>query len=80
MWRRGVLPRPGEPGERGRPQVLGYFSKEKRSEMNYNLACILTMPQHQRKGLGTLMISLSYALNRREGASRCGVVLAERLA
>ena len=48
-------------------ELLGYFSKEKESRLAYNLACILTMPQHQRKGLGTLMIDLSYALTQREG-------------
>ena len=31
---------------------MGYFSKEKESANNYNLACILTLPQHQRKGYG----------------------------
>jgi histone acetyltransferase MYST1 len=30
--------------------IVGYFSKEKRSECNYNLACILALPAHQRKG------------------------------
>jgi histone acetyltransferase MYST1 len=29
--------------------VVGYFSKEKHSGENYNLACILTFPPHQRK-------------------------------
>ena len=41
---------------------MGYFSKEKVSALNYNLACILTLPQFQRQGVGTLMI-LSYALS-----------------
>ena len=45
---------------------MGYFSKEKVSALNYNLACILTLPQFQRQGVGTLMISLSYALSVRE--------------
>merc|ERR1712100_308203 len=47
-------------------QLMGYFSKEKVSALNYNLACILTLPQFQRQGVGTLMISLSYALSVRE--------------
>jgi len=46
--------------------VLGYFIKEKASEMDYNLACILTFPAYQRRGLGTLLISLSYELSKRE--------------
>ena len=37
-------------------QLMGYFSKEKVSALNYNLACILTLPQFQRQGVGTLMI------------------------
>lgn len=31
---------------------VGYFSKEKESTQGYNVACILTMPFHQRKGYG----------------------------
>lgn len=47
--------------------ILGYFSKEKDSLDNYNVACILTLPQHQRKGYGKLLIDLSYELTKREG-------------
>ena len=47
--------------------VVGYFSKEKESVEGYNLACILTLPQHQRKGFGKLLIEFSYELTRREG-------------
>lgn len=47
--------------------LLGYFSKEKESLDNYNLACILTLPQHQRKGYGKMLIEFSYELTRREG-------------
>lgn len=46
--------------------LVGYFSKEKCSEMGYNLACILTFPQHQRKGYGHLMIQFSYELSKIE--------------
>ncbi|PJF18804.1 Histone acetyltransferase [Paramicrosporidium saccamoebae] len=46
---------------------LGYFSKEKESADNYNVACILTLPQHQRKGHGKLLIDFSYELTKREG-------------
>jgi len=33
---------------------------------NYNLACILTLPQHQRKGYGKFIINFSYALSKIE--------------
>ncbi|KAF9051184.1 histone acetyltransferase ESA1 [Hymenopellis radicata] len=36
--------------------VIGYFSKEKESAEGYNVACILTLPQHQRHGYGKLLI------------------------
>jgi histone acetyltransferase MYST1 len=36
--------------------VVGYFSKEKYSELGYNLACILTLPCHQRAGYGRFLI------------------------
>ncbi|KAI5283462.1 Histone acetyltransferase [Ascosphaera aggregata] len=47
--------------------LLGYFSKEKESAEGYNVACILTLPQYQRKGYGRLLIALSYELSKREG-------------
>lgn len=47
--------------------VVGYFSKEKNSTENYNVACILTFPQFQRKGYGKLLIALSYELSKIEG-------------
>lgn len=43
-----------------------YFSKEKHSEVGYNLACILTLPAYQRKGYGKCLIAFSYALSRIE--------------
>jgi len=46
--------------------IVGYFSKEKKSEMGYNLACILTLPCHQQKGFGKFLISLSYELSKIE--------------
>lgn len=46
--------------------VVGYFSKEKLSQENYNLACILTFPPYQRKGYGKFLISVSYELTKRE--------------
>lgn len=47
--------------------MVGYFSKEKESAEAYNLACILTLPQYQRNGLGRLLIAFSYELSKREG-------------
>jgi len=47
--------------------IVGYFSKEKHSEEGYNLACILTLPPHQRKGYGKFLISFSYELSKKEG-------------
>mmetsp|Transcript_23753 Transcript_23753/g.38282 ORF Transcript_23753/g.38282 Transcript_23753/m.38282 type:complete len:239 (+) Transcript_23753:58-774(+) len=47
--------------------VVGYFSKEKVSADNNNLACILTFPQFQRKGYGKFLIALSYELSKHEG-------------
>lgn len=46
--------------------VIGYFSKEKESAENYNVACILTLPQHQRHGYGKLLIEFSYELTKKE--------------
>jgi hypothetical protein len=47
--------------------LIAYFSKEKESAENYNVACILTLPQHQRHGYGRLVIEFSYLLSQREG-------------
>ncbi|KAF2750498.1 histone acetyltransferase ESA1 [Sporormia fimetaria CBS 119925] len=47
--------------------LVGYFSKEKESAEGYNVACILTLPQYQRKGFGKLLIDFSYLLSKREG-------------
>ncbi|KAF3926580.1 hypothetical protein AA313_de0204850 [Arthrobotrys entomopaga] len=47
--------------------LLGYFSKEKESAENYNVACILTLPQYQRLGYGRLLIAFSYELSKKEG-------------
>lgn len=46
--------------------MVGYFSKEKSSPDDYNLACILTLPPFQRKGYGKLLISFSYELSKKE--------------
>jgi histone acetyltransferase MYST1 len=47
--------------------IVGYFSKEKSSDEEYNLACILTFPPYQQVGYGKFIISLSYELTKREG-------------
>lgn len=39
--------------------LVGYFSKEKESSEDYNVACILTLPPYQRKGFGKLLIEFS---------------------
>ncbi|RFU77770.1 acyl- n-acyltransferase [Trichoderma arundinaceum] len=49
------------------PQITGFFSKEKMSWDNNNLACILMFPPWQRKGLGALLMGASYEISRREG-------------
>ena len=36
--------------------IVGYFSKEKNSLLNYNVSCILTLPPYQRQGYGRLLI------------------------
>lgn len=38
---------------------LAYFSKEKVSYDDYNLACIVTFPQYRQKGWATLLIEFS---------------------
>ncbi|KAI8927414.1 hypothetical protein BC831DRAFT_452281 [Entophlyctis helioformis] len=51
--------------ERGM-HLVGYFSKEKQSADDYNVACILTLPQYQRMGFGKLLIAFSYELSKVE--------------
>ncbi|CAD7079793.1 unnamed protein product [Hermetia illucens] len=40
--------------------IVGYFSKEKNSFLNYNVSCILTLPPYQRKGYGRLLIDFRF--------------------
>ncbi|XP_061174962.1 histone acetyltransferase KAT6B-like isoform X1 [Saccostrea echinata] len=47
--------------------LIGYFSKEKHCQQKYNVSCIMTMPQYQRKGYGRFLIDFSYMLSRVEG-------------
>ncbi|CRG96234.1 histone acetyltransferase, putative [Plasmodium gallinaceum] len=44
--------------------ITGYFSKEKYSKNN--VSCILTLPQHQKKGYGKFLINFSYFLSQTE--------------
>lgn len=48
-------------------EAVGYFSKEKLSWDNYNLACILVFPPFQRRGYGKLLMAFSYEISKREG-------------
>lgn len=56
------------PGDSSSPlsaqRVVGFFSKEKISWDNYNLACIAIFPPFQKRGLGKLLIEYSYYLSR----------------
>ncbi len=53
--------------DRDGAHFVGYFSKEKQSPDNYNVACIMTLPPYQRKGYGKFLIQFSYELSKREG-------------
>ena len=39
---------------------VGYFSKEKDSDQNYNLSCIMVLPPYQKCGYGKFLIDFSY--------------------
>ncbi|KAH7080694.1 acyl-CoA N-acyltransferase [Paraphoma chrysanthemicola] len=54
-----------EVGKQG--QIVGFFSKEKMSWDNNNLACILVFPPWQKQGLGQILMGASYEMSRREG-------------
>ncbi|WVQ65470.1 uncharacterized protein L199_003646 [Kwoniella botswanensis] len=47
-----------------RDQVMAFFSKEKVSYDDYNLACIVTFPPFQNRGFGKLLIEFSYYLTK----------------
>ncbi|XP_028967851.1 histone acetyltransferase KAT6B [Galendromus occidentalis] len=49
--------------------LVGYFSKEKHCAQRYNVSCIMTMPQYQRRGFGRFLIDFSYLLSRTEGVA-----------
>lgn len=45
--------------DKGVFRLVGYFSKEKNSPLNFNVSCILTMPFQQRMGWGNFLIDFS---------------------
>ena len=52
--------------------IVGYFSKEKQSAEDYNLACILTFSQFQKYGYGKIIIDcLDMRSVRRRGSLVC---------
>ncbi|GMT24720.1 hypothetical protein PFISCL1PPCAC_16017 [Pristionchus fissidentatus] len=55
-----------EKDERGF-HIVGFFSKEKESAEEYNVACILVLPPYQKRGFGSLLIEFSYELSKCEG-------------
>ena len=50
----------------GKFNIIGYFSKEKHSILNFNLSCILILPPYMNKGYGKLLIDFSYLLSKIE--------------
>eukprot|EP00747_Dinoflagellata_sp_TGD_P151706 gnl/TRDRNA2_/TRDRNA2_177227_c0_seq1.p1 gnl/TRDRNA2_/TRDRNA2_177227_c0~~gnl/TRDRNA2_/TRDRNA2_177227_c0_seq1.p1 ORF type:complete len:310 (-),score=-27.61 gnl/TRDRNA2_/TRDRNA2_177227_c0_seq1:402-1331(-) len=46
--------------------IVGYFSKERSSWQNNNLACLLTLPCYQKKGYGKFLLEFSYELSKFE--------------
>lgn len=50
----------------GQNQVVGFFSKEKMSWDNNNLACILVFPPWQKQGLGQILMGASYEMSKRK--------------
>ncbi|KIM31065.1 hypothetical protein M408DRAFT_327958 [Serendipita vermifera MAFF 305830] len=53
--------------EKGSETIAGFFTKEKESAEEYNLACIIVFPPYQRRGLGRLLIQFSYELSKHDG-------------
>ncbi|ORX37057.1 acyl-CoA N-acyltransferase [Kockovaella imperatae] len=52
-----------------RDQVMAFFSKERQSYDDYNLACIITFPPFQNNGFGKLLIEFSYVLTKHPNTS-----------
>lgn len=47
-------------------EFIGYFSKEKRSRDDNNLACLAVLPPFQRCGYGRFLVEFSYELSKLE--------------
>jgi histone acetyltransferase SAS2 len=47
----------------GKQRIVGFFSREKVSWDDCNLACLLVFPPFQKRGLGRLLIAFSYHLS-----------------
>lgn len=62
-----TTPGPSDSPPEVHPQIVGFFSKEKLSWDNNNLACILVFPPWQKLGLGQMMMAASYELSKRDG-------------
>ncbi|KAH7115164.1 acyl-CoA N-acyltransferase [Dendryphion nanum] len=56
-----------QPPQQPQAQVVGFFSKEKMSWDNNNLACILVFPPWQKQGLGQILMGASYEMSKKEG-------------
>ncbi|XP_048663608.1 histone acetyltransferase KAT5 isoform X2 [Marmota marmota marmota] len=50
--------------------IVGYFSKEKESTEDYNVACILTLPPYQRRGYGKLLIEFMRSVKSQASRKR----------
>jgi histone acetyltransferase MYST1 len=49
----------------------GYFSREIDAPGGNVLACIVVLPQYQKRGFGRLMVAMSYEIARRKGRPGC---------
>uniref|UniRef100_A0A7E4V3J5 histone acetyltransferase n=1 Tax=Panagrellus redivivus TaxID=6233 RepID=A0A7E4V3J5_PANRE len=52
--------------ETGCFDIVGYFSKERNTAEDTNLACILILPPYQKEGYGRFLIEFSYMLSKIE--------------
>ncbi|CAG02868.1 unnamed protein product, partial [Tetraodon nigroviridis] len=57
--------------------IVGYFSKEKESTEDYNVACILTLPPYQRRGYGKLLIEFKVITDELLNVSLAGYELSK---
>ncbi|KAG8213571.1 histone acetyltransferase, MYST superfamily, partial [Butyriboletus roseoflavus] len=59
--------------------LIGYFSKEKESAENYNVACILTLPQHQRHGPWQILHDFDWGKGKKKGGAGSPLVYKSKL-